>query len=136
MFRLLLASVLLLPFSGAAWSQPVESALTPPPVAILPGDAAISGFSGVGLADGTLPPGVNPLDKTVITIANPSLKILDLSNVGGVAAGQLLPPNVKFSVPAADVGQVFGLAFEAGGGGGAAEHLRRRHVALRALHRR
>lgn len=90
----------------------------PPPVAIGPGDAAISGFSGVGLADATLPPGVNPLDKTVITVANPSLKILDLSFVGGEAAGQLLPPNVKFSVPARDIGQVFGLAFDTGSGGG------------------
>ncbi|HYD14833.1 MAG TPA: hypothetical protein VEA77_00390, partial [Hyphomicrobium sp.] len=103
----------------AAQSVTSTPAATPAPIAVAPGDAAVSGFSGVGLADATLPPGVNPLDKTVITLASPSLKILDLSSIGGEAATQLLPPNVKFAVPAKDIGQVFGLAFDAGSGAGA-----------------
>ncbi|WP_295557529.1 hypothetical protein [uncultured Hyphomicrobium sp.] len=81
---------------------------------ISPGDGALSGFSGVELSGGSVARGVNPIDKTVISIANPSLKILDLSHIEGEPVGQLLPPKIKFSVAAKDIGQVFGLAFDEG----------------------
>jgi hypothetical protein len=114
-----LACIGMFPALVAAQSETPAPVAAPPAVAVAPGDAAISGFSGVGLIDGTLPPGVNPLDKTFITLANPSLKVLDLANIGGAAAGQLLPPSVKFLVPAKDIGQVFALAFDDGTDGGA-----------------
>ena len=46
------------------------------------------------------------------------MKVLDLSHIGGEAVGQLLPPTVKFAVPAKDIGQVFGIAFDEGTAGG------------------
>lgn len=108
---LLLLAFVFVPAPGTAWSQSAGDVF-PQPIAIAPGDAAISGFSGVGLIDGTLAPGTNPLDKTVITVANPVVKVVHLSSIGGAAAGQLVAPPVKFSVAAKDIGQVFALAFD------------------------
>ena len=78
------------------------------------GDTALSGFSGTVLSAESLPPGVNPIDKTVIDVDGPALQILDLSAIGGPAAGQIVAPPVKFSVPAKDIGQVFPLVFDNG----------------------
>jgi hypothetical protein len=84
--------------------------------AIIPGDIAISGFSGSKLSSPTLPPGVDPIDKTVIDVDGASVRVFDLSSLGGPFAAQLVNPPVKMVAKARDVGQVFALAFDDGKG--------------------
>ena len=52
------------------------------------GDAAVTAFSGARLS-GDVPPGVAPLDRTFLDTAAPTLKIFDLSKLGGDAGGQV-----------------------------------------------
>ena len=99
----------------AAISVPglAETALT-----LAPGDSAMTGFSGTVLALPSLPPGVAPIDKTVIDVDAPSLSVFDLSTLGGAPQGRAISPTVKLSVKAKDIGQVFPLAFDSGEDGG------------------
>ena len=83
-----------------------------------PGDGVISGFSGTVLSLPSLPPGVAPIDKTVIDVDAPSLSVFDLSTLGGAPEGRTISPAVKLSVKAKDIGQVFPLAFDTGEDGG------------------
>src|SRR5690348_6456345 len=55
-----------------------------------PGDIAASGFAGVKLQVEGLPPGVDPLTKTVIDPEGVTLRIYDGSPVAGPFAGQQL----------------------------------------------
>src|SRR5262245_4490416 len=76
---------------------PVVDAGAPPPVApgevaagaagLAPGAAALSGFSGSTLAGESLPPGVDPVDKTVIDVNGASLRIFDLTALGQPPSG-------------------------------------------------
>ena len=75
------------------------------------GDAAVTAFSGTLLQSGDVP-GVAPLDRTFLDTAAPTLKVFDLSKLGGDADGQVANAPVKFSVPARDIGQVFGVALD------------------------
>jgi hypothetical protein len=103
------AVLIALLFAPSARTQTDEaSSLT----GIAPGDSAVSGFSGTVLSSPSLAPGVDPLDKTVIDVDGASLRVYDLSTLGGAPAGQLVSPPVKFSVPAKDIGQVFSLVFD------------------------
>src|SRR5262249_19020833 len=79
-----------------------------------PGQTAVSGFSGAVLAADSLAPGVDPIDKTVIDLNGASVRVFDLSTLGGTAGGQIVNPPVTFEVKAKDIGQVFGLAFDDG----------------------
>ena len=81
------------------------------------GDVVITGFSGVHLAVPTIAAGVDPLSETVIDPNGVSLKIFDLSTLGGPTVGQIVDAPVKFALPANAIGQVFGLAFDDGNGG-------------------
>jgi len=94
--------------------SPSEAQEDQPPVALAPGDLAVSGFSGTKLATPTLPAGVSPVDKTVIDPDAPALSVYDLSTMGGPPEGQVISPVVKFKVPAKDVGQVYSLVFDPG----------------------
>jgi sugar lactone lactonase YvrE len=99
------------PAAAAQSNQPPP--LAPQPLA--PGDVIVTGFSGTKLAgDGGIAPGVNPLDKTVINTEAASLRAFGIETIGGTPAGQLLNPQVKFEVKAADIGQVFGVALDDG----------------------
>jgi hypothetical protein len=82
--------------------------------ALAPGDTAMSGFSGTILSLQSLPPGVAPIDKTVIDPDASSVSILSLSTLGGVPQGRSIAPGVKLSIKAKDIGQVFPLAFDDG----------------------
>ena len=112
-FLFLAASLLLCSDAGA---QSLEAGGEAPP-ALADGDAAVSGFSGIILSSPTLPPGVDPIDRTFIDLNGASLRVFDLSNVGGDAKGEILQPVVKLEVRARDIGQVFGLAFDEGSRG-------------------
>jgi hypothetical protein len=104
----LLLSTPFLLAAALAGAEPVA------PAGLAPGDVAVSGFSGTTLAVESLPPGVKPIDKTVIDVEESSLRIYDLSALGGAPAAQVLSPPVKFSARAKDIGQVFPLVFDSG----------------------
>lgn len=85
---------------------------------IQPGHMAITGFAGsyVPRVDEGFPPNFDPLDGTFIDPARASLRIFDLSRLGAPAAGQLVYVPKPFEVSAAQIGQVFGLAYDDGRG--------------------
>ena len=95
-----------------------ESGLGGSAITFAPGDIAVTGFSGTTLASDKLPPGVDPLDRTFIDPSGPALRIFEASSLNGAPAGQLLNAPVRLDVPAKDIGQVFGLAFDQGDNGG------------------
>ena len=102
----------------AAPTGELTPAATPGTVAISPGDVAISAFSGTVLSAESLAPGVDPLDKTVIDVKGPALRVFDLSTLGGPPAGETVNPPIKFTVRAKDIGQIFALVFDNGTQGG------------------
>ena len=115
------ATILLttLVLSGGAPAQAPETpAVTTAAAAIQPGDMAVTGFSGTNLATDKIEPGIDPIDRTMIDANGPALRIFDVSNFGGAPAGQLINPPVRLDVPAREIGQVFGLAFDDGTAGG------------------
>jgi hypothetical protein len=80
------------------------------------GSMAVSGFPGTyipKLEDG-LPPGVDPADETFIDPNRASLRIFDVSTLGGPLSGQLVKTPPPFEVLAGQIGQVFGLTYDDG----------------------
>jgi len=75
------------------------------------GDMAVTGFSGTVFPEEGVPPGTDPLDKTFIDVDGASLRIFDMSSLGGASASQLVAAPPKYKAVARDIGQVFGLAF-------------------------
>lgn len=73
-----------------------------------PEDVVATGLSG--LADGPAPAGADPLDYLVIPPGGPSARVIDVSALGpqGVLANAPKP----FTVTAAQIGQVFGVALD------------------------
>ena len=93
----LLASTL---FAGLAAAQDSQ--------VIRQGSMAVTGFSKTvipGIEEG-LPPGVDPVDETMIDLEGKTLRIFDVSNLGGPASGQLVNLPLPFEVPARQIGQV------------------------------
>ncbi len=125
MFAVLLPSVALAGSSDPAAPQPPASnaaAPEPAPAAapegfFKPGDLAVTGFSGTMLAGEGLPPGVDPIDRTLIDPTGPALRVLDVSNLGGSPAGKSVQSPIRLDIPASQIGQVFGLTFGAGPAG-------------------
>jgi len=99
--------------SVAAAPLSAPQALTAP---LTVGDVAVTGFSGAKLATTTIPAGVDPLAETVIDPDGASLRIFDLSTLGGPTVGQVVTAPVKLAVPASQIGQVFGMVFDDGAG--------------------
>jgi hypothetical protein len=75
------------------------------------GNAAVTGFSGAA-PPAQIAPGVDPNQKTFIDLSGPSLRIIDLQNMGGPAQGQLVGTPKPFTFSAALIGQVFGVALD------------------------
>src|SRR6202790_5873495 len=75
------------------------------------GDAAGTGFSGA-LPPVQIAPGVDPGKKTFIDLNGPSLRIVDLQNMGGPMQAQLVRAPKLFTFPVASIGQVFGVAID------------------------
>ncbi len=75
------------------------------------GNAALTGFSGV-VPPVVIAPGHNPLDKTYIDPNGASVRVLDLQSMGGPPQAQVVTAPKPFSVAAAQVGQVFGVALD------------------------
>ncbi len=85
---------------------------------VMPGHMAVTGFSGtyVPRVEEGFPPAVDPLDETFIDPSRATLRIFDISDLGGPAAGQLVHVPKPFEVTAEQIGQVFGLAYDDGRG--------------------
>jgi hypothetical protein len=81
---------------------------------IAPGDAVVTGFSGIVAPDAPLAPGADPLDQFHIDLDGPSAQIKRLGIPGGPPVGQLISPEAPYKVKARDVGQVFGIALDDG----------------------
>jgi hypothetical protein len=75
------------------------------------GNAAVTGFSGA-LPPVQIAPGVDPNTKTFIDLNGPSLRIVDLQNMGGPMQAQLVRAPKLFTLPAVSIGQVFGVALD------------------------
>jgi hypothetical protein len=84
-------------------------AQAPPSVVLVSGNAAVTGFSGA-LAPMQIAPGEDPSQITFIDPNGASLRIVDLQRMGGPAAAQLVGAPKPFTFPAAQLGQVFGVA--------------------------
>jgi hypothetical protein len=76
-----------------------------------PGNAAVTGFSGV-LPPAQIAPGFDPAEKTFIDLNGSSLRVVDLRHMGGPAQAQLAKVPKLFSFTAAQIGQVFGVALD------------------------
>lgn len=98
----------LLPLMAAAPAMAQDGAI------VIPGDLAVTGFSGIKFPAEGLPPGIDPVDETFIDPDGVSLRIFHVQNMGGPAAGQVVYPPPPFEVKARQIGQVFGLAYDDG----------------------
>lgn len=83
---------------------------------IHPGSTAVTGFSGTAIPgiDQGLPPGVDPVDETFIDTSQATLRIFDLTRLGGPATGQLVSTPLPFEVTAGQIGQVFAVTYDDG----------------------
>jgi hypothetical protein len=83
---------------------------------IYPGSMAVSGFPGTyipGIEEG-LPPGIDAIDETFIDPERASLRVFDVSQLGGPPSGQVVFTPPPFEVAASQIGQVFGLTYDDG----------------------
>lgn len=101
---------------------------------IIPGDVAVTGFSGIKFPNEGLPPGIDPIDETFIDPDGVSLRIFHLQNMGGPAAGQVVYPPPPFEVKARQIGQVFGLAYDDGLREGRTDRIPNLYVTAGVMH--
>lgn len=98
------------------------------------GDIAITGFSGLKFPENGIPPGVNPIDESLINEKAASLKIYKANNFGTGPQGQLINLPAPFEVKAEEIGQVFGLAFDDGERGEGEPKIPNLYVTSSVLH--
>lgn len=103
---------------------------------IYPGSMAVTGFPGTVIPDleQGLPPGVDPVDETFIDTAQASLRIFDVSRLGGPASGQLVYTPPPFEVTAGQIGEVFGLTYDDGVRDGVPSGIPNLYAAATSLH--
>jgi hypothetical protein len=82
-----------------------------------PGDAIVTGFSGVKPLEGVSSPGGNPIDGFFIDPKGASMKIFGIVSPGSPPQGQMINAPSTFSVMARDIGQVFAVALDDNGDG-------------------
>ena len=103
---------------------------------IFPGSMAVTGFSGTiipGIEEG-LPPGVDPVDETFIDTERATLRVFDVSALGGPPSGQLVYTPQPFEVLAGQIGQVFGLTYDDGVRDGTPSGVPNLYAAATSLH--
>lgn len=103
---------------------------------IFPGAMAVSGFPGTIIPnfEAGLPPGVDPVDETFIDPERASLRIFDVSALGGPPSGQLVNTPPPFEVMAGQIGQVFGLTYDDGMRDGTPSGVPNLYAAATSLH--
>lgn len=102
-------------FTASLWSACPTTAAQHRQI-IVPGSMAVSGFPGTHIphVERGLPPGTAAVDETFIDPEGASLRIFNVSELGGPPAGQLVNTPPPFEVPAGLIGAVFGLAYDDG----------------------
>lgn len=87
------------------------SARAQTPGILAPGNAIVTGFSGAP-PPAQIAPGQDPGDLTFIDPKGPSAKVFNLQSPGAPPQAQVIPAPNPFTVTAAQVGQVFGVALD------------------------
>jgi hypothetical protein len=103
---------------------------------INPGAMAVTGFAGTiipGIDQG-LPPGVDPVDETFIDTERATLRVFDVSALGGPPSGQLVYTPQPFEVLAGQIGQVFALTYDDGVRDGAPSNVPDLYAGATSLH--
>lgn len=134
------SGILALALSAGLW--PGSSAQAQEARIIYPGSMAVTGFPGTVIPNfdspdsekGGLPPGVDPVDETFIDTAQASLRIFDVSHLGGPASGQLVYTPPPFEVTAGQIGEVFGLTYDDGVRDGVPSGVPNLYAAATSLH--
>jgi hypothetical protein len=85
---------------------------------LAPGDAVVTGFSGITPSNDPVPPGGSPLDGFFIDMEGPSAQVLSLGALGRPPEGQLASSAAKLVLKAKDIGQVFAITLDDGLGAG------------------
>ena len=83
----------------------------PTGIGLIPGNAAVTGFSGA-LSPPLIAPGVDPGVQTFINPDGASLRVIDLQHMGGPPLAQFVAAPKPFAVTAAQIGQVFGVTLD------------------------
>lgn len=109
MTGVLLASVAAAALLSAGSARAAEALMAP-------GDAVVTGFSGIRPSGVPLVPGGNPLDHFFINVDGASAQIQSLGLFGEAPQGQLVSPGVKKQIPAREIGQVFPITLDDGAG--------------------
>ena len=102
----------------AALTLGAHEATAQSPAIIQRGDAVVTGFAGTTPPGADLPVDIHPLDRTYIDRDGITMRIFDLSRLGGGPQGQLADASVRFRLKARDIGHVFGIAFDGDGRNG------------------
>jgi hypothetical protein len=99
-------------FAAVLATAGAERAAAQAPAGILePGNAAVTGFSGV-VRPAQTASGVDPADQTSIDLDGPSARIVDLRRMGGPPLAQLVGAPKPFTFTAGQIGQVFAVALD------------------------
>ena len=103
---------------------------------IYPGSMAVTGFSGTVIRDPEegLPPSVDPVDETFVDTTRATLRVFDVSRLGGRASGQLVFTPPPFEVTAGQIGQVFGITYDDGVRDGAPSGIANLYAGATSLH--
>ncbi|RWK41747.1 hypothetical protein [Mesorhizobium sp.] len=103
---------------------------------IYPGSMAVTGFSGTVIRDfeEVLPPGVDRVDETFIDTTRATLRVFDVSRLGGPATGQLVFTRPPFEVTAGQIGQVFAITYDDGVRDGAPSGIANLFAGATSLH--
>ncbi|MGJ5162564.1 hypothetical protein [Bradyrhizobium sp. HKCCYLR1051] len=104
MRRIVIVSSLALALVSTASAQAPRSIYAP-------GQAVVTGFSG-GLRPFEIEPGQDPDLNSFINPDGPSLRVVDLSRMGGPPEAQVVGAPKPFTVSAKWIGQVFGVALD------------------------
>jgi hypothetical protein len=78
---------------------------------IAPGDAVVTGFSGIKAPDAAVPPGADPLDAFHIDLDGASAQVFQLTPAAP-PQGQVITAPAPYKALARDVGQVFPIALD------------------------
>ena len=102
-----IASLVTLAATPPAGAQQLEQGV------LAPGNAAVTGFSGVQSSSPRSGSSASRgADETVIDLNGPSLRIIDLQHMGGPPGAQVVRAAKPYTATAAQVGQVFGVAYD------------------------
>jgi hypothetical protein len=109
--RRLLSATAAIIFLGAIGIHSTHAQNVPTSGILADGNAVVTGFSGAQ-PPMTVPPGIDPADRTFIDLNGPAARVIDLQAPGAPPQAQLINSSKQFTVTASQVGQVFAVALD------------------------